>query len=80
MNAALTPLKVRRFVDYEIPDLETKIKKARKNSPKSVTELAAESGMSVANWYRIEAGRAEFLPETTLRAMEAALNANFDEG
>ena len=79
MNAAITLLKVRRFIDYEIPDLEAKIKKARKGSPKSVTELAAESGMSVANWYRIEAGKAEFLPEDTLHAMEAALGESFSD-
>ncbi|MBW4469261.1 MAG: hypothetical protein KME45_03255 [Stenomitos rutilans HA7619-LM2] len=70
-------VKIRRFTDYDIPNLEIQIKKARLDSPKSVTELAAEAGMSVANWYRIEGGKVDVLPETTLSAIESALGVIF---
>lgn len=72
MNA----LKVRRFIDYEVSGLEERIKQARKQSPLSVTNLASDAGMSVANWYRIESGNVESLPESTLRAMESALGVD----
>ena len=68
-----SPVIVREIIDREVPGLEQKIKKARKACPKSVTDLASEAGMSVANWYRIESGKVEFLPKTTLEAMLAAL-------
>ncbi len=66
-------MKIRITKDIDIPDLEKRIREARKSSPKSVTQLAAEAGMSVANWYRIEGGKAEFLPKETFKAIEAAL-------
>ncbi len=68
-----SPVIVREIIDREVPGLEEKIRKARKASPKSVTDLASEAGMSVANWYRIESGKVEYLPKTTLDAMQAAL-------
>lgn len=79
MSMTKTPLKIRRYVDYDIPDLDKRLKEARKRSPKTITELAAEAGMSVANWYRIEGGNVDYLPETTLQAMEAALGETFAE-
>ena len=45
----------------------------RKNNPKSVTDLASEAGMSVANWYRIEAEKVEYLPKDTFDAIMYAL-------
>jgi transcriptional regulator with XRE-family HTH domain len=49
------------------------IRLARKASQKRVEDLASESGMTGGNWYRIESGDAESVPEETLRAMESAL-------
>jgi ribosome-binding protein aMBF1 (putative translation factor) len=79
MSTTKTPLRIRKIIDYEVMGLEEKIKIARKASPKSVTDLASEAGMSVANWYRIESGKLEFLPETTLKAMEEALGITLVE-
>lgn len=69
-------LKVRVIKDYDSPGLGQKIKEIRKRNPKSVTDLASEAGMSVANWYRIEAEKVEYLPKTTLDAIMAALGEN----
>ena len=73
MKGKNSPVKVRETKDYDFPGLEERIKIVRKASPKSVTDLASEAGMSVANWYRIESGKIEFLPKETLEAMQAAL-------
>jgi transcriptional regulator with XRE-family HTH domain len=73
------PVIVREIIDREFPDLELKIKEARKASSKSVTQLAADAGMSVANWYRIESGKIEYLPKTTLQAIEKALEVRLCE-
>jgi transcriptional regulator with XRE-family HTH domain len=70
-------VKIRKTIDYEIPSLGQKIKEARKQSPKSITDLASEAGMSVGNWYRIESEKVDFLPESTLIAIQAVLNIDF---
>ena len=67
---------IREIIDHQVPELETRIREARKASPKSVTDLASEAGMSVANWYRIESGKIEYLPKTTFDAMQAALGVD----
>ena len=64
---------VEKVIRYEVPGLGERIKKARMQSPKSVTALAAEAGMSTSNWYRIEKEEAKSLPEETLEAIEKAL-------
>ena len=71
-------MKVRVTKDYDCPNLGEKIKEARKKSPKSVTDLASEAGMSVANWYRIEAEENKILPKETLDAMLSALGEDLE--
>lgn len=66
-------VKVRVTKDYDYPGLGDSIRQKRKNNPKSVTDLASDAGMSVANWYRIEAEKVEYLPKETLDAMMSAL-------
>jgi transcriptional regulator with XRE-family HTH domain len=66
-------VKVRVIKDYNCPGLGDSIKKKRKSNPKSVTDLASEAGMSVSNWYRIEAEKVEYLPKETLDAIMSAL-------
>ncbi|MEM9450743.1 MAG: helix-turn-helix transcriptional regulator [Cyanobacteria bacterium P01_E01_bin.6] len=71
-------MKIRRKPTfYEINSLEDLIKAARARSSKSVTQLAADADMSVANWYRIEKGELQYLPEETLEAIESALGVHF---
>ena len=69
-------MKIRRVEEYEIADLEIRMKKSREVSPKSVTQLAADAGMSTANWYRIEKGEVKYLPEETLDAIESSLGVS----
>ena len=72
------PVKIKRTIYYEIQGLGQRIKAARKASPKSMTSLAAEAGMSAANWYRIESeDLKDGLPEETLAAIESALGVSF---
>ncbi|UKP01117.1 helix-turn-helix domain-containing protein [Nostoc sp. UHCC 0870] len=59
----------------EIPGLGEKIKALRKASPKSLTELAAEAGISTPHWNRIENEKIQELPIETLRSIEKALGA-----
>ncbi|WP_193200409.1 helix-turn-helix domain-containing protein [Nostoc sp. MG11] len=59
----------------EIPGLGEKIKALRKDSPKSLTELAAQAGISTPHWHRIENEKIQELPIETLRSIEKALGA-----
>jgi len=67
-------VRIKRTIYYEIEGLGAQIREARKKSPKSVTTLASDAGMSVANWYRIEGEKVDdALPEETLDAIGAVL-------
>ena len=76
----MKPVKVRRIVKQEIniPGLGEKMKKARENSPKSVTELAKLCGISRNYWYQLEAEAVlGGVAEETLRKIESVLNVDF---
>ncbi|ELS01145.1 putative transcriptional regulator [Xenococcus sp. PCC 7305] len=55
------------------PGLGEKIREFRKKSGKSMTELAANAGISYSHWNRIENEKVRDLPVETLRGMEKAL-------
>ncbi|MBW4557116.1 MAG: helix-turn-helix domain-containing protein [Trichormus sp. ATA11-4-KO1] len=57
----------------EFPGLGEKIRSLRKASPKTMTELAAEAGISANHWSRIEREKVQDLPIETLRGIEKAL-------
>nr|WP_199326314.1 helix-turn-helix transcriptional regulator [Nostoc parmelioides] len=57
----------------EYPGLGEKIKNLRKASSKTITELAAEAGISANHWSRIEREQVQDLPIETLRGIEKAL-------
>ncbi|MBD2505549.1 helix-turn-helix domain-containing protein [Anabaena azotica] len=59
----------------EYPGLGEKIKNLRKASSKTITELAAEAGISANHWSRIEREKVQDLPIETLRGIEKALGA-----
>ncbi|WP_414756518.1 helix-turn-helix domain-containing protein [Anabaena sp. CCY 9910] len=59
----------------EYPGLGEKIKNLRKASSKTITELAAEAGISANHWSRIEREQVQDLPIETLRGIEKALKA-----
>ena len=58
------------------PGLGEKIRKLRKKSPKDLTVLAAEAGISSTHWNRIENEKVRELPVETLRGIERALEVN----
>jgi transcriptional regulator with XRE-family HTH domain len=69
--------KVRFTKDLDIPDLEERIKRSREADGRTITDLSARSGMTAANWYRIERGEASFIPVETLKRMQKVLLIDF---
>ena len=61
---------------YEVEGLGDRIRRERKASPKTITQLAAEAGISVAYWNRIETEKLVSLPIETLRALENVLEVS----
>lgn len=70
---AKTLMKVRRVTDVDAPGLGGKIRDVRKADPRSLTDLAADAGMTTANWYAIENEEIKALPLETLRRIEEVL-------
>ncbi|MCC5617804.1 helix-turn-helix domain-containing protein [Nostoc sp. CHAB 5836] len=60
----------------EFPELGKRIKDHRQASSKSLTQLAAEAGISVPHWNRIENEKVQDLPLETLRGIEKALDVD----
>lgn len=60
----------------EFPGLGERIKQLRLNSGKPLAQLAADAGVSVPHWNRIENERVKDLPEETLRGIEQALGVD----
>ncbi len=58
----------------DFPGLGEKIRELRKKSPKDLTQLAAEAGISSTHWNRIENEKVRELPIETLRGIERALD------
>jgi transcriptional regulator with XRE-family HTH domain len=62
----------------EFPGLGKQIKEYRQASNKSLAELAAEAGISVPHWNRIENEKVQELPILTLRGIEKALSVDLE--
>ncbi len=62
----------------EFPGLGARIKDLRIASSKSLAQLAADAGISVPHWNRIENEKVKVLPEDTLKGIEAALGIDLD--
>jgi transcriptional regulator with XRE-family HTH domain len=69
---------VRKTVDKFFDGLGAKIKKAREADSRSLTVICAETGMSAANWYRIESEGVKALPLETLRSIERVLGVDLE--
>lgn len=63
--------------EIEVPELGQRIRDARHESGRTITQLAAEADISVANWYAIEQERIKVLPIATLRRIEQVLGVEF---
>ncbi len=61
----------------DFPGLGEQIREYRVSSSKSITQLAAEAGISVPHWNRIENEKVQELPILTLRGIEKALKVDF---
>lgn len=71
-------VQVVREIILDVPNLGERIKEARisaQKQGKSLTKIAADAGMSVQNWYRIEQERQK-LPEETLLLIEESLGVD----
>lgn len=64
--------------EIDVPDLGQRIRDARHRSGRSITQLAYEADISVANWYAVEQERIKVLPLTTLRRIEQVLGVDFE--
>ncbi len=64
-------------LEINVPDLGQRIRDARHKTGRTITQLAAEADISVANWYAIEQERVKVLPLTTLRRIEQVLKFDF---
>lgn len=60
----------------DFPGLGERIKEYRLSSSKSLAQLAAEAGISVPHWNRIENEKVQELPLETLRGIEKALGVD----
>ena len=75
-----SPMRVRKYVDIDVPGLGQKIKEARLNSRKSVTALAKEAGVARTTWYDLEnetLSKSNTVLFDTLRKIEKALGVDF---
>jgi len=63
--------------EIDVPGLGQRIRDARHKTGRTITQLAAEADISVANWYAIEQERVKVLPITTLQRIEQVLKVNF---
>lgn len=63
--------------EIDVPDLGQRIRDARHKTGRSITQLAYEADISVANWYAVEQERIKVLPLTTLRRIEQVLGVDF---
>lgn len=64
-------------LEINVPGLGQRIRDARHKTGRTITQLAAEADISVANWYAIEQERVKVLPLTTLRRIEQVLKFDF---
>ena len=62
--------------EREYPQLGQRIKTLRESSQKSLTQLAADAGISTPHWNRIENEKVRVLPWETLRSIEQALETD----
>ncbi|HEY9780895.1 MAG TPA: helix-turn-helix transcriptional regulator [Leptolyngbyaceae cyanobacterium] len=60
----------------DFPGLGERIREYRLSSSKSITQLAADAGISVPHWNRVENEKVRDLPLETLRGIEKALGVN----
>ena len=66
-------------LSVEVPNLGNRIKEIREEKKMSPTQLAALSGMSAANLYRIESETSKSIPRETLIAISSALETDLDQ-
>lgn len=74
-------MKVKRTIEVirEFPGLGQKIKKARENDQRSLSQICKDSGLSRSYWYQIENEdlRAP-VTEEMIRKIENVLNVDFE--
>jgi len=71
-------VKVRSYLEKEIPNFGYKLKEARELQNRPVQVLATEAGISTGYWYQLEQETREWISEEVLRGIELVLNIDFD--
>lgn len=61
----------------DFPGLGGQIKEVRQKIDRPLTQLAADAGISVPHWHRIENEKVQDLPLETLRGIEKSLGVDF---
>lgn len=84
MNATIMQVKRTTETVRDFPNLGKKIKEARENDQRSLSEICRQSGISRSYWYQLENEDLRSpVTENMLRKVEAVLNidleVNFDD-
>ena len=74
MNAFAT--KAIKSIAIDITGIGSRLKEARRLDNRSITMLSALSGMTTANWYRIEKEEFNTIPYETIEKIEKTLGVN----
>jgi transcriptional regulator with XRE-family HTH domain len=69
-------MEVVKTVRVQVPALNERIKQARLNDDRTITQICGLAGMTTANWYRIESGK-QSIPLETLQKIESVLGVDF---
>ncbi|MGL5805749.1 MAG: helix-turn-helix domain-containing protein [Xenococcaceae cyanobacterium] len=65
-------------LEIDVPKLGQRIREIRHQTGRTITQLAADADLSVANWYAIEQERVKVLPIATLKRIERVLGVDFE--
>lgn len=65
-----------RVTEIEVEGLGDRIRKARKDDGRNLTDIASAAGMSAQNWHRIESEK-QVVTEEVLRKIESVLGVDF---
>ena len=70
-------MKVRRTLEWDVPDLPDALKGAAEKSQKSVAQICREAGISTAFWYQLVKGNKDSITYETLAKLCSALGVDF---
>ena len=69
-------MKVRSVKEWDVPDLSERLRRAARESKKSVVQLCKDAGISTAFWYGMTGGSTSSVALPTLSAIQKALGVD----